>query len=377
MTSTLKQITLRHVLVENKKFIGLQFYPNKVINALTKELTDISWSNEYDMFLLPNYAKNLNAIFNTYRGVAWINCKYFFPNRPVSKGVNEPINIKRKKATAKPLDWQPCPESYIQKLELKRYALNTANTYISHFEKYINHFHPKPKDTLNENDIRSYLESLIKQGYSDSSLNQAVNSIKFYYELVLGMSNRFYHIERPRKKQTLPKVISKEEAKKLINCTNNVKHKCIASLLYSSGLRRSEVLELKITDVDSSRMLIHVRNAKGGKDRHTLLGNNLLSDLRNYFRQYKPQDYLFEGQNGGKYSPQSVAKITKNAGKKAKIRLTVTPHILRHSFATHLLESGVDLRYIQSLLGHSSSKTTEIYTHVAINQLSVIKNLLD
>ena len=377
MTSTLKQITLRHVLVENKKFIGLQFYPNKVINALTKELTDISWSNEYDLFLLPNCAKNLNTIFNTYRGVAWVNCKYFFPNRPVSKGVNEPINIKRKKATAKPLDWQPCPESYIQKLELKRYALNTANTYVSNFEKFLNHFHPKPKDTLNENDIRSYLEYLIKQGYSNSSLNQAVNSIKFYYELVLGMPNRFYHIERPRKKQTLPKVISKEEAKALIGCTNNIKHKCIASLLYSSGLRRAEVINLKLSDIDSSRMLIHVKNAKGGKDRCTLLGDNMLKDLRTYFKKHRPKEYLFEGPHGGKYSGTSIGRVISAAGKVACIRIKVTPHILRHSFATHLLESGVDLRYIQSLLGLSSSKTTEIYTHVAVNQLSVIKNLLD
>ncbi|HCY45166.1 MAG TPA: recombinase [Flavobacteriales bacterium] len=375
MTQSLKQITLRHLLIENKKFIGLQFYPSKVINALVTTIPTMSWNDEHDMHTVTNHPKNLTVIFNTFRGVAWVNCKYFFRDRPVSQGINAPIKLKRK--CVKAIDWLICPEEYLQKLELKRYALNTAQTYVSHFEKYINFYTGKELNMLNENDIRTYLKHLIDQGYSDSSLNQAVNSIKFYYEIVQGMPNRFYHVERPRKKQTLPKVISKEEAKKLINCTNNIKHKCIASLLYSSGLRRSEVLELKITDVDSSRMLIHVRNAKGGKDRHTLLGNNLLSDLRNYFRQYKPQDYLFEGQNGGKYSPQSVAKIIKNAGKTAKIRLTVTPHILRHSFATHLLESGVDLRYIQSLLGHSSSKTTEIYTHVAVNQLSVIKNLLD
>ena len=375
MTQSLKQITLRHILLENRKYIGLQFYPNKVVNALTKDLSNVSWSNAHDMFLVPNKSKNLNAIFNTFRGIAWVNCKYFFPDKPVSKGVNEPIKIKRKKT--KTPDWQSCPESFIQKLEIKRYALNTANTYISHFEKYVNHFHPKPIDTLNENDIRSYLEHLIKDGYSDSSLNQAVNSIKFYYELVLGMPNRFYHIERPRKKQTLPKVISKDEAKALINSTNNIKHKCIASLLYSAGLRRAEVIDLKISDIDSARMLIHVRNAKGGKDQYTLLGENLLKDLRIYYKKHKPREYLFEGPTGSCYSPQSVAKVINQAGKKAGLRLAITPHILRHSFATHLLESGVDLRYIQSLLGHSSSKTTEIYTHVAVNQLSVIKNLLD
>lgn len=326
---------------------------------------------------MPNKAQNLNAIFNAFRGVAWINCKYFFPDRPVSKGVNEPITIKREKSKTKPSNWQPCPESYKLKLELKRYALNTAQSYVSNFEKYLNYYHPKPIDSLNETDIRAYLQHLLKQGYSDSSLNQAVNAIKFYYELVLGMPNRFYHIERPRKKQTLPKVISKEEAKALISATNNIKHRCIASLLYSAGLRRSEVINLKITDIDSKRMLIHVKNAKGGKDRNTLLGENLLKDLRTYFRKHKPTEWLFEAPIGGKYSGSSIAKLVTTAGKKAKLRITVTPHMLRHSFATHLLEAGVDLRYIQVLLGHSSSKTTEIYTHVAVNQLSVIKNLLD
>ncbi len=191
------------------------------------------------------------------------------------------------------------------------------------------------------------------------------------------MPNRFYYIERPRKQQTLPKIISKEEAKALINSTNNIKHKCIASLLYSAGLRRSEVIDLKISDIDSKRMLIHIKNAKGGKDRFTLLGESLLKDLRVYFREYRPKEYLFEGRTGGQYSGESVGKLIKSAGRKARIRITITRHILRHSFATHLLESGVDLRYIQTLLGHNSSRTTEIYTHVAVNQLSAIKNLLD
>ena len=307
--------------------------------------------------------------------MAWVNCKYFFKDRPVNKGLIQPITLKRSSATN--TDWPQCPEIYLKKLELKRYALNTAQIYVTQFEKYINHFYPKPADELNETDIRAYLSMLNKQGFSDSSLNQAINAIKFYYELVLGMPNRFYHIERPRKKQALPKVISKEEALALVNATNNIKHRCIASLLYSAGLRRSEVLDLKITDIDSKRMLILVKNAKGGKDRYTLLGKQMLIDLRQYFKEYKPKDYLFEGAKGKPYSSTSIGVIIKRAGEKAKVRIRVSPHILRHSFATHLLESGVDLRYIQALLGHNSSKTTEIYTHVAVNQLTVIKNLLD
>jgi integrase/recombinase XerD len=208
-------------------------------------------------------------------------------------------------------------------------------------------------------------------------VNQAVNSVKFYYEVVLGMPNRFYSIERPRSENKLPKVISKEEVLAIINATNNIKHKCIVSLLYSAGLRRSELLNLKITDIDSNRMLIRVENSKGNKDRMTLLSKSLLVDLRIYFKEYKPKKWLFEGAKGGIYGGESVLKIIKSACKRANVKRNVTPHTLRHSFATHLLEAGTDLRYIQTLLGHSSSKTTEIYTHVATKQFNNITNPLD
>jgi site-specific recombinase XerD len=231
--------------------------------------------------------------------------------------------------------------------------------------------------SLNEQDIRKYLQKLIQDGKSNSYLNQAVNSIKFYYEVVLEMPNRFYSIERPRHESKIPKVISKQEVMLLINNTSNIKHKCIVSLLYSAGLRRSELLNLKINDIDSKRMLIRVENSKGNKDRMTLLSETVLNDLRKYFKEYKPKKWLFEGQKGSIYSGESVVKIIKRATEKAKIKRNVTPHTLRHSFATHLLENGTDLRYIQTILGHSSSKTTEIYTHVAINTFNNIKNPLD
>lgn len=191
------------------------------------------------------------------------------------------------------------------------------------------------------------------------------------------MPNRFYEIERPAKKEKLPEILSKEEVKKLINQPKNSKHKCILALLYSAGLRRNELLNLKISDIDSDRMVIRVQGGKGGKDRYTLLSKDLLTDLRYYFRLYRPKVWLFEGAGGGKYSGTSVLKIVKKAAEKAKIGKKVVPHTLRHSFATHLLEAGTDLRYIQTLLGHGSSKTTEIYTHVATNVLTTIQNPLD
>ena len=191
------------------------------------------------------------------------------------------------------------------------------------------------------------------------------------------MPHRFYNIDRPIKDQSLPQVISKDEVLNMIAQTKNIKHKCVIELLYSAGLRRSELLNLKINDIDSKRMIIRIARAKGNKDRQSLLSKTVLKDLRKYFREYKPKKYLFEGQGNQKYSATSVLKIVKNAGKRAKINSSVTPHMLRHSFATHLLEEGTDIRIIQTLLGHSSIKTTEIYAHVATNQIKVIKNLLD
>ena len=204
-----------------------------------------------------------------------------------------------------------------------------------------------------------------------------INAIKFYYEVVKEMPNRFYSVERPRKEFKLPKVISKEEVKRIIANTNNIKHKCIVSLLYSAGLRRGELLNLKMEDIDSKRMLIRVNSGKGNKDRFTLLSENVLNDLRTYYLKHKPQKWLFEGLKGLQYSAGSVKEIINNAAIKAGIKKDVSPHMLRHSFATHLLENGTDLRYIQTLLGHSSSKTTEIYTHIAVSSFNLIKNPLD
>jgi site-specific recombinase XerD len=191
------------------------------------------------------------------------------------------------------------------------------------------------------------------------------------------MPNRFYNIDRPRKEHKLPKVISKEEVIAIIENTNNIKHRCIVEVLYSGGLRRSELINLKIKDIDSKRMVIRIEDAKGNKDKFTILSETLLKDLRKYFIEWKPKNYLFEGTANEKYTASSVAKIISKASLRAKIQQKVTPHMLRHSFATHLLENGTDLRYIQSLLGHSSTKTTEIYTHVATNIFRKIKNPLD
>lgn len=202
-------------------------------------------------------------------------------------------------------------------------------------------------------------------------------SIKLFFKIVKETSIEIDKIHRPRREKVLPNVLSKEEVIKLIDATENLKHKTLLALIYSAGLRISEALSMKPKDIDSVRMLIHVKNAKGKKDRYTLLSEKILLLLREYYLVYKPKDYLFEGQFGGMYSSRSAQVILKEAAKKAGIKKPITLHTLRHSFATHLLESGTDLRYIQDLLGHSSPKTTMIYTHVSTSSLKKIKNPFD
>ncbi len=363
-------------MIKDQKMIGIKFSPDKLIQNLIKGLPDPKWSQQYNMAYIPNTKENMGILFNTFKGIIWINYNKFYSNKPVSTN-NEKVDVQWFRNRKTDAEYRLCPEEYLLKLELKKYANSTVKTYVTFFEMFINHFKEKRLETLDESDIRAFLQILIHKNVSNSYLNQVINSIKFYYETVLGMPNRFYEIERPRKEHKLPKVISKEEVIAIIEHTNNLKHRCIVQLLYGSGLRRSELLNLKLNDIDSKRMLIRVEGAKGNKDRLTLLSNNALKDLRMYFKEWKPKEFLFEGRKGGKYSPESVVQIVKQAANKAGIKQNVSPHILRHSFATHLLESNVDLRQIQVLLGHGSSKTTEIYTHVATNSFKTIKNPLD
>lgn len=372
-------ISLHHLLINNIKCIGIKFYPNKVIQALIKELPNIKWDKNTQMAYIPNTPTNLGLIYSTLKGVAWVNGKYFYRNKPLKEPVKEENQVKTTdiKTNKNDKTYRTCPHTYLQKLELKKYSLNTARVYISCFEKFINHHKNDEINSINEEQIRDYLQIQVKKGVADSTLNQIVNSIKFYYEIVLGMPNRFYHIERPRKKERLPEVLSKEEVKAIINNTNNIKHKCILSVIYSGGLRVNELINLKISDIDSKRMTIRIEDGKGGKDRYTLLSEAVLNDLRTYFIEWKPKLYLFEGQKGGKYSANSVLKILKSSAKKSNINKSIKTHTLRHSFATHLLENGTNIRQIQVLLGHNSIKTTEIYTHIANNDLKKIKNPLD
>lgn len=368
-------ITLKHLVIADERCIGLQFSANRHLQEKVDLLPDVSWSDEYQMYFVPNSRETLQRIYKVFRGVAWINGNYFFRDTPIATA-SQQYRYSQHPVRGKQIKAHNCPKEYLDKLELKQYAANTAKTYISCFEAFMRFYPDASLDELDERDIRTYLLHLIREGKSHSYVNQAVNSIKFYYEVVLGMPNRFYNIERPRKSRKLPEVLSKEEVNSLLDHCTNIKHKCIVGLLYSSGLRRSELLNLKLEDIDSKRMLVKVRQGKGNKDRHTILSKRLLRDLRVYFKHYRPREYLFENPGGGPYSTTSVVNVVRRAASKAGIFRRVTPHMLRHSFATHLLEKGTDLRTIQVLLGHNSSKTTEIYTHVAENSFKDLGDLL-
>ncbi|MBC8214403.1 MAG: site-specific integrase [Candidatus Marinimicrobia bacterium] len=260
----------------------------------------------------------------------------------------------------------------------KRYSSNTIKTYCNYFKAFVTYFESKNIDDVSTNQINSYILELIKlKDISISQQNQRINAIKFYYEKVLGREKQCYSLLRPKKEQTLPKVLSKQEITKILSVTKNIKHRMIISILYSGGLRKSELINLKIDDIQSDRGLLRINGSKGKKDRFTILSEPLLKQLREYYIQYRPTLYLFEGQSGGRYSAESVSKLLHKATGIARLNKRVTPHMLRHSFATHLLEQGTDLRYIQELLGHSSSKTTEIYTHVSKKNFQNITSPID
>ena len=254
------------------------------------------------------------------------------------------------------------------------YSNSTVKTYIACLTYFKKYFYKIEIDQLTKDDIIEYLFYLIKNNYSKSTQNQHINAIKFYFEKCLGKKREYYLIERPRKEKKLPTVLSKNEIQLLFGNTHNLKHLTILAVIYSCGLRISELINISLNDIDNNRMIIHIRKGKGNKDRQVQLTNQVLELLRMYYKKYLPVNYLIVGQNGGKYSTTSIQKIIKKSALKARIYKKVTPHTLRHSFATHLLENGTDIRFIQKILGHSDIKTTQIYTHVSNAHLKNIQN---
>jgi len=270
------------------------------------------------------------------------------------------------------------PAIYRETLIKKRYSEATIENYLIQFKLFLGFIAPKSVEEITDGVIHDYMLHLIeKRKVSISTQNQAINSIKFYLEHVQQGERKVYYVERPMKEWKLPTVLSEEEMQALFQHTINVKHRCIMFLLYSAGLRMSELLALTWNDIDTDRSVIYVRNAKGRKDRITLLSKVAQSYIEHYREIYKPERWVFEGVDKTQYSARSVNNVIKFAAARAGITKRISAHTLRHSFATHLLENGTDLRYIQSLLGHESSQTTERYAHVTKKGFEKLSSPLD
>lgn len=263
-------------------------------------------------------------------------------------------------------------------LEEKRYSKRTIESYLSNLQLFFKYFHDRDPADLDEQDISGFIEDhILKLGYSASYQNLVVSAIKLYYTVAEVRRFDLNSIERPRRSRALPKVFSKEEVMKIFSVTRNNKHKLMLWLIYSCGLRRSEVTNIKLTDLDRERGILHIREGKGNTDRMVPVPRKVWEKINVYLKGYNPGKYLFEGQTGGRYSVESVYSVFKQSLRRAGIQKEVGVHCLRHSYATHLHESGLDIRYIQELLGHKSTRTTEIYTHVSRRNLFAIRSPIE
>jgi len=248
-------------------------------------------------------------------------------------------------------------------LVIKRYGSSTIKTYKRMFTLFLGKFASRDLHQITKYEIEGFIYELIqKNGISESMQNQIINAIKAYYEHVLKQPREFYDIERPKKSTQIPNVLSEEEVAKILNSPKNIKHKAILWTIYSAGLRISEVVNLRIADINSDNGFIFVKDSKGKRDRKTILSPSLLPLLRLYYMEYKPSYWLFEGQSGGKYTQSSIRSVFRKAVKDVNVNPWATVHTLRHSFATHCLMNQISMRHVQNMLGHSSPKTTEIYT---------------
>jgi integrase/recombinase XerD len=260
----------------------------------------------------------------------------------------------------------------------KRYSASTINSYSFLTADFIAYFHNETIASLNNRHVELYIEDVyIRRQYSISKQRQFISALKIFIRYYPRITMEALHLVRPKRDKTLPTVLAIEEVIAIIRVTKNLKHRAIIALIYSCGLRISELIDLELSHIDVNRRQITIKNAKGRKDRYVIIADSFLPLLHNYLGTYNPKHYFAEGQSHGKYSAESIRAFLKKSCRLAQIRKRVTPHTLRHSYATHLLEQGTDIRYIQALLGHAKPETTMIYTHVAKKDLLAISSPLD
>ena len=383
---TLSIKTAQH---NNLKVVQLHFEKNENLLQLLRNNKSLRWSQTMKCWYF-SFSKDIKQeLFKLVRGSAFLDYSAFEQEAILEKtNASHPSSIlKTHQVELKPVNLlQELSEEGEKKLEefkkwlrSKRYSDNTIKTYADALKTFLRFYANKAIAEINNNDVIKFNNDyILANKLSASFQNQIVNAVKLFFKKIELKNLDPELLHRPKRAKTLPNVLSKEEVKLILNAHNNIKHKAMLSLIYSCGLRCGELLKLKQEHVDSKRGVLIIKQSKGRKDRIAPLSHKIIELLRDYYKACKPQTYLFEGQNKGEpYDERSLQNVLKQSLEKVNISKPVSLHWLRHSYATHLLENGTDLRYIQEILGHSSSKTTEIYTHVSTKNIQKIVSPFD
>lgn len=364
----MKTVVLEPLLHRGLSCIGLRFGFDPELKAALKRLPECKWTQTHGCFYVPNAEASKRRLLSVLRTMGCGVDYTAMQKAKAEAAADRFLNPKHLEALM----------TYERYLEGQRKSASTVKTYAAFVELFLKFFDSTALTDLNNRSVELFAEGVLAaRGYSISSHRQAMSALKHFFILNGDLDVRVERISAPKKDRKLPEVLSTEEVISILQATRNLKHRAVLGLIYSSGLRIGELLKLELKDVDLERQSVYVRSGKGRKDRHTTLGQSIQPLLLNYVRTYKPKRFLFEGSEGTAYSASSVRAFLKRSCRWAKIKKRVTPHTLRHSFATHLLENGVDIRYIQELLGHSRPETTMIYTHVTERSISAIQNPLD
>lgn len=378
-----KNIKLSYATHRQQAIVRIDFTYDAELAGLVKQFEGARWSQTMGCWHIPQEQFDLHLFFETFRGKAWVDYSGL-KNANKVQTVAKPVAVKAR-YQLKNIKSMLSPkvraqiQSFKAWMEQKRYAVNTIKTYNHQLEIFFGFYASKTPETVQLEDITRFnTEFIMKHGLSPTFQNQTVSALKLFYEKNYNRLLNIEQIERPLKSNPLPKVFSRPDLEKFFHAITNPKHKMAMMMIYSCGLRRSELVGLKLEHLDSKRKLLSVINAKGKKDRVIPLSQRTLEKIKAYYLAHRPVTYLIEGQYPGRsLTASSLQKVFEKALINAKINKPYTIHCLRHSIATHLLENGTDLRIIQELLGHKSSKTTEIYTHVSNQTLQNIKNPFD
>lgn len=363
----MKTIQLSPLLHRQRWQIAVRFGYDLQVKEHLMKMAGIKWSRTQSCFYFPYSAANKNRLFIHLRSAGWYvdysALEGFHAQNP------EVLFSRNQKKVL---------HEYVAYLRGQRLSESSVRTYYNFILKLVDFLAEKPFAELTRRDLELFIEQRIAaEDYALSTHRQCISAIKHFLRLYSCEQVDINELKRPRKSRYLPTVLSKEETIDLLRVTRNLKHRAILALIYSSGLRIGELLNLKLKDIDISRRQVFIRNSKGRKDRVVVLAESMIPLLKNYLGTYMPVEYFAEGQQGGLYSAPSVRLFLRESCRRARITKKVTPHTLRHSYATHMLENGIDLRYIQELLGHSKPETTMIYTHVSRKDILRIESPLD